>query len=248
MSLPTPLAARWWARRFARSSSSRVGDAPVAADDRRCGRGRGRRRARSDRRCCTPRRGLEHVLAAVTMRASWTRDAPSADEVHGRVPDVRARPTSSRWRGPPRRPASTRSASRTRSSIPKEVSAGYPYTPDGERFWAPETPFVDPFVAIPAMAAVTERIRFYTNVVKLPLRQPAARREAGGVDRGAVRRPVRARCRPVVDPRGVRVDAHREEARAARGRRRHRDHPEGVCRRRAGVGRVPRQALRLRRS
>jgi probable F420-dependent oxidoreductase len=56
--------------------------------------------------------------------------------------------------------------------FPKDVSAKYPYTPDGERFWAPETPFVDPFVAIPAMAAVTERIRFYTNVVKLPLRNP----------------------------------------------------------------------------
>ena len=56
--------------------------------------------------------------------------------------------------------------------FPEEVSAGYPYTTDGKRFWAPETPFVDPFVAVPAMAAVTERIRFVTNVVKLPLRHP----------------------------------------------------------------------------
>ncbi|MEX0875450.1 MAG: TIGR03619 family F420-dependent LLM class oxidoreductase [Actinomycetota bacterium] len=56
--------------------------------------------------------------------------------------------------------------------FPEEVSAGYPYTPDGSRFWAPDTPFIDPFVAIPAMAAVTERIRFYTNVVKLPIRNP----------------------------------------------------------------------------
>ena len=55
---------------------------------------------------------------------------------------------------------------------PEKVSAGYPYTPDGSRFWAPETPFVDPFVAIPAMAAVTSRIGFYTNVVKLPIRNP----------------------------------------------------------------------------
>ncbi|MEX2395187.1 MAG: TIGR03619 family F420-dependent LLM class oxidoreductase, partial [Actinomycetota bacterium] len=56
--------------------------------------------------------------------------------------------------------------------FPQEVSAPYPYTKDGARFWAPETPFVDPFVAMPAMAAVTERIGFYTNVVKLPLRHP----------------------------------------------------------------------------
>ncbi len=56
--------------------------------------------------------------------------------------------------------------------FPREVSAGYPYTTDGQRFWTGETPFVDPFVAVSAMAAVTSRIRFVTNVVKLPLRHP----------------------------------------------------------------------------
>jgi probable F420-dependent oxidoreductase len=56
--------------------------------------------------------------------------------------------------------------------FPEQVSAEYPYSPDGGRFWTPETPFVDPFVAISAMAAVTERIRFVTNVVKLPIRDP----------------------------------------------------------------------------
>ena len=55
---------------------------------------------------------------------------------------------------------------------PEHVSADYPYSLDGGRFWAPETPFVDPFVAISAMAAVTEKIRFLTNVVKLPIRDP----------------------------------------------------------------------------
>ena len=55
---------------------------------------------------------------------------------------------------------------------PETVSAKYPYTPDGSRFWPPETPFLDPFVSIPAMAAVTERIRFYTNVLKLGIREP----------------------------------------------------------------------------
>ena len=56
--------------------------------------------------------------------------------------------------------------------FPEQVSAEYPYSKDGGRFWAPETPFVDPFVAISAMAAVTEKIRFLTNVVKLPIRDP----------------------------------------------------------------------------
>src|SRR5690242_6847538 len=55
---------------------------------------------------------------------------------------------------------------------PRDVAAPYPYSADGGRFWAPDTPFVDPFVAIAAMAAVTERIHFTTNVVKLPLRDP----------------------------------------------------------------------------
>lgn len=55
---------------------------------------------------------------------------------------------------------------------PQSVSADYPYSPDGSRFWAPDTPFTDPLVAIPAMAAVTSRLRFVTNVVKAPLRHP----------------------------------------------------------------------------
>ena len=55
---------------------------------------------------------------------------------------------------------------------PEAVTAEYPYSGDGGRFWTGETPFVDPFIAIAAMAAVTERIRFLTNVIKLPIRDP----------------------------------------------------------------------------
>lgn len=54
----------------------------------------------------------------------------------------------------------------------EEVSARYPYTSDGARLWKATTPFVEPFVAIPAMAAVTERIFFYTAVLKLAVRNP----------------------------------------------------------------------------
>ena len=56
--------------------------------------------------------------------------------------------------------------------FPRDTDAAYPYSPNGERFWSEETPFVDPWVAIPAMAAVTERISFFTNVLKAPLREP----------------------------------------------------------------------------
>ena len=55
---------------------------------------------------------------------------------------------------------------------PEAVSGEYPFSGDGQRFWDSATPFVDPLVAIPAMAAVTERIRFFTNVLKTPLREP----------------------------------------------------------------------------
>jgi probable F420-dependent oxidoreductase len=55
---------------------------------------------------------------------------------------------------------------------PEAVTAEYPYSGDGGRFWTGETPFVDPFISIAAMAAVTERIRFLTNVIKLPIRDP----------------------------------------------------------------------------
>src|SRR6218665_4099760 len=54
----------------------------------------------------------------------------------------------------------------------EQVSAPYPYTADGKRFWPADTPYVDPLVAIPAMAAVTPRIGFYTNVLKTSIRQP----------------------------------------------------------------------------
>lgn len=46
------------------------------------------------------------------------------------------------------------------------------YGTGGQRWWGPETAFLEPFVVIPAMAAVTERIHFHTNVYKLPTRSP----------------------------------------------------------------------------
>jgi probable F420-dependent oxidoreductase len=64
----------------------------------------------------------------------------------------------------------------------EQVSAKYPYTADGSRFWDADTPWVDPFVAAAAMGAVTSRIRFYTQVLKLNPRNPVLlARQVGSV-------------------------------------------------------------------
>jgi len=55
---------------------------------------------------------------------------------------------------------------------PEHIATPYPYTADGQPRWAPFTPWPDPFVAIGAMAAVTERLRFLTTVYVAPLRSP----------------------------------------------------------------------------
>lgn len=64
----------------------------------------------------------------------------------------------------------------------EEVSADYPYTANGQRFWDAETPWVDPLIAATSMAAVTSEIRFYTSVLKLGSRHPVVlARQLGSV-------------------------------------------------------------------
>jgi alkanesulfonate monooxygenase SsuD/methylene tetrahydromethanopterin reductase-like flavin-dependent oxidoreductase (luciferase family) len=53
---------------------------------------------------------------------------------------------------------------------PRRFQASYPYSPDGRPTWAPDTPWPDPWALISAMAAVTERLRFTTNVYVAPAR------------------------------------------------------------------------------
>ena len=55
---------------------------------------------------------------------------------------------------------------------PEFSDSRYPYTPDGDRRFLDGKPFIEPFSLIPALAAVTERLRFTTFVVKLPIRLP----------------------------------------------------------------------------
>jgi probable F420-dependent oxidoreductase len=64
--------------------------------------------------------------------------------------------------------------------FPERLASPYPYQPDGKPFWEPSTPWPDPWVAIGAMAGVTTRLRFLTNVYVLPARHPFVVAKAAG--------------------------------------------------------------------
>ena len=55
---------------------------------------------------------------------------------------------------------------------PEHADSVYPFNPDGTREFLEDKPFLEPFSLIPALGAVTERIRFITFVLKLPVRHP----------------------------------------------------------------------------
>ncbi len=56
--------------------------------------------------------------------------------------------------------------------FPKETISKYPYNADGSNDFLDGIPFMDPFLQIARLAAVTERIHFTTAVIKLAVRQP----------------------------------------------------------------------------
>jgi probable F420-dependent oxidoreductase len=56
--------------------------------------------------------------------------------------------------------------------FPEELTSKYPYSADGAPRWDGETDWPDPWVAIGAMAAATERIRFTTNIFVASSRHP----------------------------------------------------------------------------
>ena len=56
---------------------------------------------------------------------------------------------------------------------PEKGTDCYPYNSDGTREFLDGVPFIEPFIAIPYLAAQTEKIRFSTSVVKLAIRQPS---------------------------------------------------------------------------
>jgi len=56
---------------------------------------------------------------------------------------------------------------------PQESDSKYPYNSDGNREFLKGVPFLEPLVAIPALAMVATKLRFTTTVMKLAIRQPA---------------------------------------------------------------------------
>jgi probable F420-dependent oxidoreductase len=55
---------------------------------------------------------------------------------------------------------------------PRHSDSTYPFNPDGSREFLEDKPFLEPFSLIPALGAVTSRLRFVTFVLKLPVRDP----------------------------------------------------------------------------
>ena len=55
---------------------------------------------------------------------------------------------------------------------PKESDSTYPYNFDGTREFLENKSFIEPLICAAAMGAVTSTIRFYTAVLKLPIRNP----------------------------------------------------------------------------
>lgn len=57
-------------------------------------------------------------------------------------------------------------------AYPEVSDSKYPYTPDGDRGFLEDKPFIEPFCLMSALAMVTEQLRFHTFVLKLPIRHP----------------------------------------------------------------------------
>ncbi|MCZ4344162.1 TIGR03619 family F420-dependent LLM class oxidoreductase [Sphingomonadaceae bacterium G21617-S1] len=56
---------------------------------------------------------------------------------------------------------------------PKRSDSAYPYNDTGKiRGYIEATPFIEPMIAFSWMAAVTRKLRFYPNVMKVPVRSP----------------------------------------------------------------------------
>src|SRR3954451_9887865 len=106
---------------------------------------------------------------------------------------------------------------------PRPSASVSPFTPDGSREFLEDKPFLEPFSLIPALGAVTGRLRFVTFVLQLPGRDPL-------LTAPPAPRPVAARSAPPPPPappggppRPRRRD--RPVARGLRGARRRLDQP-----------------------
>lgn len=63
---------------------------------------------------------------------------------------------------------------------PEKLTSAYPYSPTGAPLWSSSAPWPDPWVLIGAMAAVTTRLHFSTNIYIAAARHPMAVAKAVG--------------------------------------------------------------------
>ena len=82
------------------------------------------------------------------------------------------------------------------------IESKYPYTEDGKIWWPDDMPWLDPWVALSAMGAVTSRLKLATNIYLAALRDPFT--PAKAVSSAAAIAPGRVVC-------GVSVGWIREE-------------------------------------
>ncbi len=67
-------------------------------------------------------------------------------------------------------------------AYPEVSNSTYPYNADGSREFLDDKPFIEPFILIAALAAVTSTLRFVPFVIKLPVRPPAlVAKQAGSI-------------------------------------------------------------------
>ncbi|TYL55103.1 TIGR03619 family F420-dependent LLM class oxidoreductase [Nocardioides sp. BGMRC 2183] len=62
----------------------------------------------------------------------------------------------------------------------EELATPYPYTDDGARRWPTDVDWPDPWVTVGALAAVTERLEFFTSIYVAALRDPFSVAKAVG--------------------------------------------------------------------
>ena len=62
----------------------------------------------------------------------------------------------------------------------EELATPYPYTADGARRWSTDVDWPDPWVTVGALAAVTERLEFFTSIYVAALRDPFSVAKAVG--------------------------------------------------------------------
>ena len=127
--------------------------------------------------------------------------------------------------------------------VPLDYKSKYPYSPTGKMGAAPETNFIDPLIALTAIAAQTKKIRLGTGVNILSQTNPLLlAKQAASLDLVS-ERPLHARRRYRLAAGRIRCDGYAVRTSRRAFRRLRRCDEEGLVRRRRRARqRIPRLA------